>query len=78
MLIIEWNNHKMSKKFFIQKAIGQALKEYVKTNPQKVKNFVSNTNLMHLGTKEALNNMNQAHNNCKLALFKKIECSKNI
>jgi 3-methyladenine DNA glycosylase AlkD len=48
----------MSKEFFIQKAIGWALREYAKSNPEEVRNFVSNNNLMPLSTKEALKNIN--------------------
>ncbi|MFV5693120.1 DNA alkylation repair protein [Flavobacterium sp. LT1R49] len=46
-----------SKEFFIQKAIGWALREYAKTNPEAVKNFVLNHNLKPLSTKEALKNI---------------------
>ncbi len=46
-----------SKQFFIQKAIGWALREYAKTNPEVVKNFVLETNLKPLSTKEALKNI---------------------
>jgi 3-methyladenine DNA glycosylase AlkD len=46
-----------SKEFFIQKAIGWALREYAKTNPETVKNFVLNNNLKPLSTKEALKNI---------------------
>jgi len=49
--------HKMSTEFFIQKAIGWALREYTKTNPKAVKDFVLNTNLMPLSRKEALRNI---------------------
>ncbi|WP_310559582.1 DNA alkylation repair protein [Flavobacterium sp.] len=48
--------HKNSNEFFIQKAIGWALREYAKTNPNAVKNYVSNTKLKPLSTKEALKN----------------------
>lgn len=48
--------HKNSNEFFIQKAIGWALREYAKTDPQAVKNFVTNNNLKPLSTKEALKN----------------------
>ena len=58
ILKVECNKHKMSKEFFIQKAIGWALREYAKSNPEEVKNFVSNNNLMPLSTKEALKNIN--------------------
>ncbi|WP_035674496.1 DNA alkylation repair protein [Flavobacterium sp. 83] len=46
-----------SKAFFIQKAIGWALREYAKTNPDAVKEFVSKANLKPLSTKEALKNI---------------------
>lgn len=46
-----------SKEFFIQKAIGWALREYAKTNPEAVKEFVKTGNLKPLSTKEALKNM---------------------
>ncbi|RFS22407.1 DNA alkylation repair protein [Chitinophaga silvatica] len=42
------------KEFFIQKAIGWALREYSKTNPASVKKFVSNTTLAPLSSREAL------------------------
>lgn len=58
ILKVECNKHKMSKEFFIQKAIGWALREYAKTNPEAVKKFVINNNLMPLSTKEALKNIN--------------------
>jgi 3-methyladenine DNA glycosylase AlkD len=58
LLKTESNKHKTSKEFFIQKAIGWALREYAKTNPEEVKNFVANNNLMPLSTKEALKNIN--------------------
>jgi 3-methyladenine DNA glycosylase AlkD len=46
-----------SKKFFIQKAIGWALREYAKSNPKIVKEFVEKSNLKPLSTKEALKNI---------------------
>jgi len=49
--------HKNSTDFFIQKAIGWALREYAKTNPEAVKTFVSNANLKSLSNKEALKNI---------------------
>jgi 3-methyladenine DNA glycosylase AlkD len=49
--------HKTSTEFFIQKAIGWALREYAKTNPEAVINFVSNSNLKKLSEKEALKNI---------------------
>jgi 3-methyladenine DNA glycosylase AlkD len=49
--------HRESKEFFIQKAIGWALREYGKTNPQAVKTFVAGTMLKPLSTREALKNL---------------------
>ncbi|PZX92081.1 DNA alkylation repair protein [Flavobacterium aquariorum] len=49
--------HKTSTEFFIQKAIGWALREYAKTNPEAVKDFVSASNLKKLSEKEALKNI---------------------
>ncbi|MDH7444008.1 DNA alkylation repair protein [Aquimarina sp. 2201CG14-23] len=46
--------HKSSSEFFIQKAIGWALREYSKVNPDAVKTFVSQTDLKPLSRKEAL------------------------
>jgi 3-methyladenine DNA glycosylase AlkD len=57
ILKLECDKHKMSKEFFIQKAIGWALREYAKTNPEAVKNFVQDANLKSLSTKEALKNI---------------------
>lgn len=51
------NNHAASKEFFIQKAIGWSLREYAKTNPQAVKDFVKNTTLAPLSKREALKNL---------------------
>jgi 3-methyladenine DNA glycosylase AlkD len=45
---------KDSKEFFIRKAIGWALREYSKTSPEAVKNFVENTELSGLSRREAL------------------------
>jgi 3-methyladenine DNA glycosylase AlkD len=41
-----------SKEFFIQKAIGWALREYSKTNPKSVKQFISNHILANLSIRE--------------------------
>lgn len=41
------------KKFGKKKTIGRALRECAKTNPEEVKNFVANNNLILLSTKEA-------------------------
>lgn len=46
-----------SKEFFIQKAIGWALREYAKSNPEDVKEFVKTNSLKPLSKKEALKNM---------------------
>lgn len=54
LLKSECDKHKNSNEFFIQKAIGWALREYTKTNPEAVKNYVNNTNLKNLSQKEAL------------------------
>ena len=43
-----------SKEFFINKAIGWALREYSKTNPEWVKHFVHTTPLTNLSKREAL------------------------
>jgi 3-methyladenine DNA glycosylase AlkD len=43
-----------SEEFFIQKAIGWALRQYAKTNPDTVKNFVANHSLQPLSKREAL------------------------
>jgi len=49
-----------SKEFFINKAIGWILREYSKTNPQYVIDFVSNTPaLSNLSKKEALKRIEQ-------------------
>lgn len=49
--------HKNSNEFFIQKAIGWALREYAKTNPRAIYDFVKNSNLKPLSKKEAMKNM---------------------
>nr|WP_322626257.1 DNA alkylation repair protein [uncultured Flavobacterium sp.] len=46
-----------SREFFIQKAIGWALREYAKTSPEAVKEFVTHTNLKPLSVREALKNI---------------------
>lgn len=40
--------------FFIQKAIGWALREYSKTNPDSVKRFIEETDLARLSVREGL------------------------
>jgi 3-methyladenine DNA glycosylase AlkD len=49
--------HKHSDEFFIQKAIGWALREYGKTNPDSVLNFVRSNTLKPLSEKEAIRNI---------------------
>jgi len=51
------NNLSTSKKFFIQKAIGWVLREYARTNPQWVKEFVSSNNLPALSKREAMKHL---------------------
>jgi 3-methyladenine DNA glycosylase AlkD len=46
--------HKISDEFFIQKAIGWALREYSKVNPKWVKEFVEANDLTPLSKREAL------------------------
>ena len=48
-----------SKEFFIQKGIGWALREYSKTNPQLVKDFIAQTPLAPLSKREGLKWMNR-------------------
>jgi 3-methyladenine DNA glycosylase AlkD len=57
ILKTECEKHKKSNEFFIQKAIGWALREFGKTNPDAVLNFVTTTNLKTLSKKEALKNI---------------------
>lgn len=47
-----------SKEFFIQKAIGWALRQYSRTNPQAVENFVAEHPLSKLSYREALRLIN--------------------
>ena len=49
--------HENSTEFFIQKAIGWSLREYAKTNPSQVIDFVTNSNLKPLSKKEAVKNL---------------------
>ncbi|WP_223033329.1 DNA alkylation repair protein [Hanstruepera marina] len=46
--------HKESDEFFIQKAIGWALREYGKTNPKAVLDFVNTNTLKPLSKREAI------------------------
>jgi 3-methyladenine DNA glycosylase AlkD len=49
--------HSHSNEFFSQKAIGWALREYAKTDPDAVRKFVLQSNLKPLSKKEALKNI---------------------
>lgn len=49
--------HTDSKEFFIQKAIGWVLREYAKTNPDIVKEFVEGNSLKPLSKREALKHL---------------------
>lgn len=56
---------KEKKEFFIQKAIGWALRQLSKTKPALVQNFVENSALAKLSTKEALKHINKGKiNDC--------------
>ncbi|MBT8272813.1 MAG: DNA alkylation repair protein, partial [Bacteroidia bacterium] len=46
-----------SDEFFIQKAIGWALREYAKTDPKAVMDFVKSTQLKPLSQREAIRNI---------------------
>ncbi len=48
------NQFKHDKEFFIQKAIGWSLREYAKTNPVSVRNFVKESGIQGLAKREAL------------------------
>jgi 3-methyladenine DNA glycosylase AlkD len=54
LLISECEKHKHSTEFFIQKAIGWALREYSSINPSGVLEYVNSTNLKPLSKKEAI------------------------
>lgn len=57
LLKSECEKHKNSEEFFIQKAIGWALREYGKTNPEAVRSFINQASLKPLSKKEALKNI---------------------
>jgi 3-methyladenine DNA glycosylase AlkD len=57
LLKYECDKHKESKEFFIQKAIGWALRDYSRYNPNGVKKYVNSTNLKPLSQREALRNI---------------------
>jgi 3-methyladenine DNA glycosylase AlkD len=48
---------KGNKEFFIQKAIGWSLREYAKTDPNWVKEFVANQEISGLAKREALKHL---------------------
>ncbi len=49
--------HTGNKEFFIAKAIGWALREYAKTNPDSVTRFIAHTEMQPLSRREALKNL---------------------
>lgn len=53
---------KTQKEFFVKKAIGWALREYSKTNPEMVKDYISTANLQALSKKEGLKHMIRQQN----------------
>ena len=57
LLKSECEKHKESKEFFIQKAIGWALRDYSRFNPNGVAEYVNSTNLKSLSQREALRNI---------------------
>ena len=54
ILKLECEKHKYSNEFFIQKAIGWALRDYSRFNPNGVEAYVKNTDLKPLSKREAL------------------------
>jgi len=58
ILFRECKKHSASKEFFIKKAIGWALREYAKVNPDIVLKFANNNSLSTLSRKEALKHFN--------------------
>lgn len=61
-LIETISTNKSNKEFFIQKAIGWALREYAKTNPEWVSRFVVKEQLKGLSKREALKHIKLANN----------------
>jgi 3-methyladenine DNA glycosylase AlkD len=57
LLFTQCKKHNASKEFFIQKAIGWALRDYSRFNPKGVTDFVSKTNLKPLSKREALRSL---------------------
>lgn len=54
------NELSRSKEFFIQKAIGWALREYAKTNPEGVWEFVQTNHLAPLSKREAIKHISKS------------------
>lgn len=54
LLFATIERHSASKEFFLQKAIGWVLREYAKTRPQVVQEFVGSYTLASLSKREAL------------------------
>jgi 3-methyladenine DNA glycosylase AlkD len=54
LLFAHIHTHTASREFFLQKAIGWALRQHAYTDADLVKTFVSNTELANLSKKEAL------------------------
>lgn len=57
LLFTHINTHMASKAFFLQKAIGWALRQYARTDETLVKEFVNRTNLATLSRREALKHL---------------------
>lgn len=57
LLFATIERHAASKEFFIQKAIGWILREYAKTKPAVVQQFVENASLAPLSRREALKHL---------------------
>ncbi|RAR75381.1 DNA alkylation repair protein [Flavobacterium aciduliphilum] len=57
LLKAECEKHKNSNEFFIQKAIGWALRDYSRYNPSGVTEYVNATHLKPLSQREALRNI---------------------
>lgn len=57
LLFAHCDRRKASKEFFIQKAIGWALRQYARTAPKAVRDFVEITELASLSKREALKHL---------------------
>ncbi|TJY43208.1 DNA alkylation repair protein [Cohnella pontilimi] len=62
-----------SKEFFIRKAIGWALREYSKTDPEAVVRYVTNTELSPLSVREALKIVNRKQKLTERGLARELE-----